>query len=203
MKRDFAYIAIIASLLAVVIFRPRGAEAPEEKIAETVRTEEAAFYRPDPIAIDYHTARVALPRWLFNVSETPTGSGGALPERSTNPDSVEIDVRVETRTYRDSTFEAQISGPAVGSLRPTLDYIRTFSSSREVVRTISVTPPKWWEVQATAGAFCTKGHSDLWIGVSGNRRAGRWSYGAAAGYCLSGQPFAEARASFTLFQIER
>ena len=196
-KRDFVYLAIIAALLAVVFFRHRGADTPEEEITETVRTEEAAFYRPDPIALDYHTARVVIPRWLFSVPEAQA------PSEDLTTDSVEVSVRIEERTYRDSTFEARISGPAIGNLRPTLDHIRTFGTTREVVKTISATPTKWWEVRATARALYASDRADLWAGITADRHTGRWSYGAAVGYSLSGHPIAEIRAGYRLFGGEK
>lgn len=209
MKRDFYYLSIITLLLAVIWYNAADSEAPEEATSEVVRTDTTTFFRPDPITLDYRTARVEVPRWLFSVSENPTGLAddreGNFPMTAEGsfPDSLqcaEIALSVETRIYRDSTYEAQVSGPAIGTLRPNLDYIRTFSTTREITKTISVIPRKWWELRATAGAFYTPTHSDLWAGIEADRHVGRWSYGASVGYALSGSPYAEVRAGFRILR---
>ena len=41
-------------------------------------------------------------------------------------DSVQMKVAMETRPYSDSTYRAQVSGPRIGNLRPTLDWIETY-----------------------------------------------------------------------------
>lgn len=203
MARDTIYLIIIAGLLAFFLCRTQKEEGKEETFTETVRTDSATFYTPDPIALDYRTVKVQVPRWLFgNVSEVPTGSADDQEENflitADSAQCADLAIAIETRQYRDSTYEAQVSGPAFGNYRPTLDWVRTYGTTREITRTISVIPRKWWEVRATAGAFYTPTHSDLWAGVSATRFSGRWNYGASVGCGLSGEPFVEVRAGFKI-----
>ena len=59
----------------------------------------------------------------FSCSEIPDNSI-PTPER---PDSVQMQVEVETRIYEDSLYRAQVSGPAVGELHPSLDWIELYA----------------------------------------------------------------------------
>lgn len=199
MKRDLLYIVIIAALLAVLFFKSKTADIAEDEVTEIVRTEEAEFFSPEPITLDYRTARVAVPRWLFKAPEELPSTPTAELLEATATDSVELEVTIESRTYRDSTYEATVSGPAIGGLRPTLDYIRTFNHTKEITRMVTQLPDKWWEVRATAGAVYAHGSADAWAGIAADRHSGRWSYGAAIGYSLAGHPVAEIRAGYRLF----
>ena len=64
-------------------------------------------------------------------SEIPDNSSPA-PER---PDSVQMRVEVETRIYDDSLYRAQVSGPAVGELHPSLDWVETYTRTQTITRT--------------------------------------------------------------------
>lgn len=210
MQRDAIYIVIILVLLAVVLNIGRREDRTfEETITETIRTDSATFYKPDPVTLDYRTVKVQVPRWLLgNVSEVPTGSADDREDNFTITDGdtlhrAELALRIETRHYRDSTFEAQVSGPAFAEYRPTLDWVKTYETTRDIIRTVPQVPAKWWEVRATAGAFYTPSHSDLWAGVSAQRFIGRWNYGASVGYGLSGEPFFEVRGGVRLFDSNR
>lgn len=199
MKRDFYYLSIIAVLLAVIWYNTADSEAPEVETSEVVRTDTTTFFRPDPITLDYRTARVAVPRWLFKAPEELTENPTAELMEAKATDSVDLNVTIESRTYRDSTFEATISGPAIGYLRPSLDNIRTFNHTKEITRTVAKLPDKWWEVRATAGAMFAHDRADAWAGIAADRHAGRWSYGASIGCSLAGHPVAEIRAGYRLF----
>lgn len=196
--RDYIYMVIIAALLATMFWRKATNES-EPLTAEVKYVESAEFFSPEPITLDYRTARVAVPRWLFKApEELPANPTAELMEAKAT-DSVDLNVTIESRTYRDSTFEATISGPAIGYLRPSLDNIRTFNHTKEITRTVAILPDKWWEVRATAGAMFAHDRADAWAGIAADRHAGRWSYGASIGYSLAGHPVAEMRAGYRLF----
>ena len=113
-------------------------------------------------------------------------------------DSVLVEVEMESRTYRDSTFEARVSGPSIAGRGPTLDYFHTYNTTTTITRTEF--PRKWWSVRAGVGAtFRFPTGNDLFAEVAIDRYANRWSYGASVGYTLSGDPYVEARGSFALF----
>lgn len=54
------------------------------------------------------------------------------PERA---DSVQIALEVQTRTYEDSLYRAQVSGPVVGELGPSLDWIEVYNRTHTITRT--------------------------------------------------------------------
>ena len=191
-------MVIIAALLATTFWRKEKNESAP-LTAELEYVESAEFFCPEPITLDYRTARVAVPRWLFKAPEEMQANLTSELIKATATDSVDLNVTIESRTYRDSTYEATISGPAIGGLRPTLDNIRTFNHTKEITRTVLQVPPKWWEVRATAGAMFAHDRADAWAGIAADRHAGRWSYGASIGYSLAGHPVAEIRAGYRLF----
>lgn len=199
MKRDYIYIVIIAALLAVLFTTGKRAEREEVKI-EAVRVDSAQFWEPEPTRVECATSKVTVPRWLFFAPERSENPGKVVEERT---DSVEIDIRTESRVYRDSTYEATVSGPTIGGHGPKLDYIRTFNTTREITRTIYAAPRKRWEVMATASALYARGQGDIWAGLTVTRHVGRLTYGASAGYSLSGHPYAEARVGIALLRGER
>ena len=61
------------------------------------------------------------------------GSCSEIPNSSA--DSVSLALEIETRMYEDSLYRAQVSGPAVGCYRPTLDWIETYSCTQTITRT--------------------------------------------------------------------
>lgn len=201
MKRDYIYItAIVALFLCYANLRSFHADSTAEQVSEVERTDVSAFYAPEPETIDYDAVRVSVPMWLFNTSVSHTESGNHQEENfPIKTDSVEVAVRIETRTYRDSTYEARVSGPSLGGIGPSLDWIHTYDTTREITKTNFVIPRKWWEVRATAGLLYTPEHSDLWAGITADRYIGRWSYGVSIGYALSGNPYAEVRTGFRIF----
>lgn len=62
---------------------------------------------------------------LDNLSEIPTDSA----------DNIAMALEIETRVYEDSLYQAQVSGPAVGGYRPTLDWIEVYNRTHTVTRT--------------------------------------------------------------------
>ena len=78
-----------------------------------------------------------------------------------NADSVTLDVAIEHREYRDSTYRAIVSGPVVGDIHPSLDFIETYNRTT----TITVERPKRFAVTAGVGAAYTPKGFQPYVGV--------------------------------------
>ncbi|WP_300727840.1 DUF6808 domain-containing protein [uncultured Rikenella sp.] len=61
------------------------------------------------------------------------GSCSEIPNSSA--DSVAVALEIETRTYEDSLYRAQVSGPAVAGYRPSLDWIEVYGRTNTITRT--------------------------------------------------------------------
>ncbi len=106
--------------------------------------------------IDRRPATVSVPRLLF-AGQPRTAEAAAdttevtMPADDsmavTAPDSVTVQVQVETRIYEDSLYRAQVSGPVVGPLAPSLDWI----SVRDRTRTVTETVVRRHRFAVTAG----------------------------------------------------
>lgn len=130
-----------------------------------VRVDTVYFERPTAVAAARRTVTVNIPRILFapaiagnastaadgeqsadnahcpgnasevpnsshNLSEITTGSAGETPA-----DSVRLELPIEIRIYEDSLYRAQVSGPALGGYRPTLDWVQLYN--RRAVQTVA------------------------------------------------------------------
>lgn len=183
--RDAIYIAIIAILCAIILSDQREVDEFVE-IHDTVRV-----YMPAPISSSSQAFKVPLSWVIFpEREESPTDDAGVA-------DSVVVEI--ERKTYADSLFSAEISGPRIGQLGPKLENITIY-------RDILTLPPrstKRVEVGACAGALLKGRDADLWAGIEVRRVVGRFAYGGAVGYSLSGSPFVEARASFRIFEVKK
>lgn len=115
------------------------------EVVETLRIDTVYYEKPDPVRILPPTfARMKVPRLLFardTVFETVVVQG----------DSVELAVTVEHKQYGDSTYRAQISGPRIGALGPSLDWIETYNRTM----TRSVTKRNRFAVTAGVGVGYT------------------------------------------------
>lgn len=130
-----------------------------------VRVDTIYYERPQFTARSSRTVTVNVPRMLFApapasvVAENATtpGSCSEIPDSSTPTpgpgtsgapssgfgssssfapaDSVQMQVEVETRIYDDSLYRAQVSGPAVGELHPSLDWIELYARTTTQTRT--------------------------------------------------------------------
>lgn len=78
---------------------------------------------------------ISLPRLLFAPADTVHTTTVIV-----KGESVELQVPVERREYRDSTYYAVVSGAVVGDIHPTLESIQTYS--RNTTQTIEIHPPK-------------------------------------------------------------
>lgn len=121
--------------------------------AARVETRIDTIYYERPASVAATTRRavtVNVPRLLFAPAPAPVvaenataGSSPEIPDNSgslseipTSPgDSVQIALEVQTRTYEDSLYRAQVSGPVVGELGPSLDWIEVYNRTHTITRT--------------------------------------------------------------------
>lgn len=117
----YLLVALAAGVLLFGWGYRRGASSVE--IVESVHTVPVFYEKPEPIRVTHTSSTVRVPVLLFapadTVRETVVVRTGA--------DSVEIVVEVERKQYGDSTYRAQVSGPRIGSLGPSLDWIETYN----------------------------------------------------------------------------
>ena len=136
-----------------------GRRSAEVITRETTRIDTVFYPKPEPIRTLPPTfAAVKIPRLLFardTVFKTVAASNDA--------DSVEIPVTVEHKEYGDSTFRAQVSGPRVGPLGPSLDWIETYN--RTTIRQQTITRRSRCAVTAGAGVGYTPQGLQPTVGV--------------------------------------
>lgn len=110
---------------------------PQRKVITTHTTvDTVVYYRPLPTQSTTTEVRtISLPRLLFAPADTVHTTTVIV-----KGESVELQVPIERREYRDSTYYAVVSGAVVGDIHPTLESIQTYS--RNTVQTIELQPPK-------------------------------------------------------------
>lgn len=161
MKR-FTYI-FIALLLGIAL---GWFLRPPQRIVEVEQRIDTVYYaKPTPIAVSTERRIVNVPRLLFAPTDTVTICNGLpdehFPDVGKMMDSVTLDVAIEHREYRDSTYRAVVSGAVVGDIHPTLDFIETYNRTT----TITVERPKRFAVTAGVGAAYTPKGFQPYVGV--------------------------------------
>ncbi|WP_297554705.1 DUF6808 domain-containing protein [uncultured Alistipes sp.] len=158
MKR-FEWMAIAVAALVCGFLLGRRTAAPVVEVAERIRVDTVYYDRPAAVRIDRRPATVSVPRLLFagqlrTAEVAAEATAGTMPAGVTTdsaavtaPDSVSVQVRIETRIYEDSLYRAQVSGPVVGPLAPSLDWI----SVRDRTRTVTETVVRRHRFAVTAG----------------------------------------------------
>lgn len=159
-KCIYIFIALLLGFALGWFMRPS-----QEVVGVEQRIDTVYYAKPTPIAVSTERRTIALPRLLFAPAE-PVGNSDRLPdEHFPNPakmiDSVTLDVAIEHREFSDSTYRAVVSGPVVGELRPTLDFIETYNRTT----TITVERPKRFAVTAGVGAAYTPKGFQPYVGV--------------------------------------
>lgn len=126
------HLAILLMLLAAALVLGYRLGVRSVEVVETSRIDTVYYAKPEPVRVLPPTfARVKVPRLVFardTVYRTVVVPDGG--------DSVELAVAVECKQYGDSTYRAQVSGPRIGTLGPSLDWIETYNrtSTRSVAR---------------------------------------------------------------------
>lgn len=83
-------------------------------------------------------------------------------------DSVEVEVAMERKTYQDSTYRAQVSGPAIGGLHPSLDWIEVYNKTTYNTTTVKKTGRWGLGVQVGYGAYKEGLSPYIGVGISYN-----------------------------------
>ena len=152
----FAYI-FIAALLGFALgwfMRP-----PQEVASIEHRIDTVYYAKPTPIAVSTERRIVNVPRLLFAPADTvKVVQTVSVADKG---DSVTLDVAIEHREYRDSTYRAVVSGAVIGEIRPSLDFIETYNRTT----TITVERPKRFAVTAGVGAADTPKGFQPYVGV--------------------------------------
>ncbi len=154
--KQLSYLFIII-LPAVSFWLGRQSIRPVVETVETVRTDTIYQDRPVPVAVTSRPITVNVPRLVFMRTDTDSATAAGIDSVETGipvtVDSVAAEIQIETRTYRDSLLTAQVSGPAIGEYRPTLDWYEVHSRTRTVTNT--VTKRNRFAVTAGAGVAWT------------------------------------------------
>ena len=110
---------------------------PQRKAITTHTTVDTViYYRPLPTKSTIAEVRtISMPRLLFAPADTVHTTTVIV-----KGENVELQVPIERREFRDSTYYAVVSGAVVGDIRPELVSFETYS--RNTVQTIEVHPPK-------------------------------------------------------------
>lgn len=109
----------------------------EHRVVTTHTTvDTVVYYRPIHTASATTEVRtISLPRLLFAPADTVHTTTVIV-----KGESVELQVPIESREYRDSSYYAVVSGAVVGDIHPTLESIEIYN--RNTVQTIELQPPK-------------------------------------------------------------
>ncbi len=119
--------------LVVAFFLGYYLATPEVVEVERVEYDTMFIARPVPTNVtrtEFRTLR--LPVMLFAPADTVWRERVVV-------DSVEVAVSMERRMYEDSTYRAQVSGPAIGGLHPSLDWVEVYNRTT----TIAKRPTRW------------------------------------------------------------
>lgn len=138
------YNILVAVLVAVAFTAGclvgRRSVRPIVETVEQIRIDTIFYERPVAAAVTRRPATIRVPRMLFaerlqdTVRMQPVERAAETAEVTT-ADSVSVEVSVETRIYEDSLYRAQVSGPVVGPLGPSLDWINFYNSTRTITQT--------------------------------------------------------------------
>lgn len=128
-------IGYILGALAVGVFVGLIIGRPQQAITATTHVDTVIYYKPMPMSAKVQEVRVlTLPRLLFAPADTVRETKIIALK-----DSVQVQVPIERREYRDSAYYAVISGAVVGDIHPELVSIDIYS--RKEVQVVEVKPP--------------------------------------------------------------
>lgn len=119
-------VGLVTGLFGCLLRQPSQATVTD---IDTVLIEKPVPYKVT--RTEFRTLR--LPVMLFAPADT-------VWRERTVVDSVEVEVSMERRTYQDSTYRAQVSGPAIGGLHPSLDWVEVYNRT---TTTIAKKPSRW------------------------------------------------------------
>lgn len=130
--RTAIYIVIA---LAVGLFAGLLLGRQPQYVTTTTTYDTVVYYKPLPTATTTSVRTISVPRLLFAPADTIHTTTIVV-----QGDSVRVDVPIERREYRDSTYYAIVSGAVVGDIHPTLEHIETYAQN--TTQTTYIYPPK-------------------------------------------------------------
>lgn len=102
------------------------------------------YYKPMPTATTTTEVRIiSMPRLLFAPADTVQTTMVIVKSDSLQHDlqhDLQLQVPIERREYRDSTYYAIVSGAVIGDIHPSLESIEIYN--RNTVQTIELHPQK-------------------------------------------------------------
>lgn len=140
--------------LVVAFFIGHYLATPEVVEVERVEYDTMFIARPVPTHVtrtEFRTLR--LPVMLFAPADTVWRERVVV-------DSVEVAVSMERRMYEDSTYRAQVSGPAIGGLHPSLDWVEVYNRTTTIAKR-----PSRWSVGVQMGYGMSREGVSPYIGV--------------------------------------
>lgn len=130
--RTAIYILIA---LAVGLFAGLMLGRQPQYVTTTTTYDTVVYYKPLPTATTTQVRTISVLRLLFAPADTVHTTTIVV-----QGDSVRVDVPIERREYRDSTYYAIVSGAVVGDIHPTLEHIETYA--KNTTQTTYIYPPK-------------------------------------------------------------
>ena len=124
-------IALVVGLFAGLLLGRQ-----PQYVTTTTTYDTVVYYKPLPTATTTQVRTISVPRLLFAPADTVHTTTTIVVKG----DSVRVDVPIERREYRDSTYYAIVSGAVVGDIHPTLESIETYN--RNTTQTTYIYPPK-------------------------------------------------------------
>ena len=143
--------------LVVAFFLGYYLATPEVVEVERVEYDTMFIDQPVPTNVtrtEFRTIR--LPIMLFAPADTVWRERVVV-------DSVEVEMSMERRTYEDSTYRAQVSGPAIGGLHPSLDWVEVYN--KNTYTTTTVKKPSRWGIGVQVGYGASKHGLSPYVGV--------------------------------------
>lgn len=117
------------ALLACMFWLGRRSVSIDTETVTVVDT--VKVFAPTPVSTETKVVQVKVPKLVFAEPDTVVREVMV----AVGDDSVSLNVEVEKREYRDSNYYAVVSGPAIGGLRPALDYFETYNTTTNTVQT--------------------------------------------------------------------
>lgn len=164
------------------------------KVTETVRIDSVFYEKPLPTKVSRSLARVSIPVVLYAPADTIQQTVLV----SVGPDSARLQLAIERKEYRDSTYHAVVSGPAVGNYGPRLERIETYN--RTITRTVTVRDPYRWEIGPAVGGYYSREGGGIWLGGQVRRSFGRLNLTASGGWKIHGGGFVQLSTGITLWR---
>lgn len=149
MKNALYTVGLIAAFFLGQLFA-----APDVVEVERIEYDTMFINRPVPANVtrtEFRTLR--LPVMLFAPADT-------VWRERTVVDSVEVEVPMERRLYEDSTYRAQVSGPAIGGLHPSLDWVEVYNRTTTIAK-----KPNRWGLGVQVGYGMSREGVSPYIGV--------------------------------------